>query len=147
MKKRGWTLIELILVSAILGVVGASVSVLWHRTQKFVTSSEALTAVKTATLMDVRRIERELGFCRAFFHGAAGANFLARIDFTSLPPMLSQSRLASADGVNNVTQAISGNTNAGNVLLFLRGLPNLSAAVPGGQVNVTQSQFHLYYLT
>lgn len=146
---KGITLAELMLTSAVMGLIAMFVIPMWGRLQQYITSSEALVVLKTTTAGDLRYLQQELE-CRLFFHGVSGAPFLARVDMTGLPPLLDQSRLPNAYGVGSVALAMGGAavSNGGNMLFLLKGFaPKVVDIGDGNPVKINNSKFLLIYLT
>lgn len=147
-RQRGFSLVELMITSAIVGLVATVLIPLWGHVQQFMTSSEALVILKQTTLGDMRTIQRELE-CRLFFHGISGAPFLARVDMTGLPPLLNQSRLPNAYGIGSVAMAVGGASHSygGNMLFMLQSFAPSTITGGGFDLKINKSRFILFYIT
>jgi prepilin-type N-terminal cleavage/methylation domain-containing protein len=122
--ERGYTLIELVITVAILGLIIPALTLLFSKASQGFAADEMHTLLKKANQETMNHLHVRLGTNkRMVLNDTWGANFRGTLNMVGTPPVLTGSRLAliqpasfSKSGPASV-QAIS--ANFGNSLLFL----------------------------
>lgn len=123
MDQRGWTLVELMLVTALIGIITPAITLLFSKVSQGMAADEMHGQMKTLNEMTTLRIhERLLANKHMFQNNALGTGFLSRIQLSGTPVTLLGSRLAQSQpsSITSFSPLLGGSIPAsfGNCLFF-----------------------------
>jgi len=118
--QRGWTLIELMVVIAIMGMVTPGITLLYLKMTQGMAGDEMRGQLQTANTNTLLRIrDRLLSNRHFFFSDSSGTSFIADINFSSTaPPVLTGSHPASLQAGSSFSPGTAVAADFGNCLFM-----------------------------
>jgi type II secretory pathway pseudopilin PulG len=96
--ETGWTLVELMLVTALIGIITPAMTLLFTKVSQGMAADEMHTQIMRGNSYLMSRLETRLSANKHFFQGgsAMGASFVAAVSFVSAPSTVAGTQLAQA---------------------------------------------------
>jgi type II secretory pathway pseudopilin PulG len=140
--EEGWTLVELMLVAAMIAIITPAITFLFLKSSQGFAADEMHTQLARGNEYMMSRVENRLSASKHFYQGGAslGASFVADISFSGAPPTVTGTQLAQAQTSTSLSldPTVSGYQPSfvGNSLFF-SAYDSAQTFVSGGTMGVS----------